>query len=285
MHLAAFLHHVTTIVRRWPIEVVEYIEKDPFVFVCSVIGLPGALAGAYAWLSQIELRPRYEATAKRSLEYARRASKEVHKKWKGAASLTEAEYWQIVQHNEDVLISILDCKKDNRMVAFFDVFPIEDKTAEAFIAGKMNERALLTVNSVLDAGRGGSAKYIYLGSVLAFAPPLRGTEKLQLEFSILPALLKYIREKYPPFPGRVYFALGASRLGDRWHRHCGFTPQGSPDKNKTTQLVYVLASEELAMARHKVPTLRPHGDAELLGIRCSWKARAERPRPADRVPA
>jgi hypothetical protein len=264
MHLIVLIEHLIG-------RIVGFFTDKPVEGVCNVIVLVGFAATCWAtWRKVMEdRRRRYEAVVVKSEEYAHLASRAVHTVWKASPSLTEQEYWQIVQRNPEVLVSILD-NHDNKMVAFFDVFPLKKEVAEAFLEGKTSERTLLTVDSVLDPDSAKRADYIYLGTVLAFPWVLRKSEKLVMEFSLLRPLLSYVLHKYPPRPGRTYFALGASRLGHDWLKHCKFTPRARPEAKKQ-QLVYELRFERLALARSLARKLTPaDSGGKLIPIQCSW---------------
>jgi hypothetical protein len=266
MNVLAFIEHLVN-------QFLKFCADVTVTGVCNVIVLVGFVIACLAALRKFteDHRPRYDAIVIKSEEYARRASKAVHRAWNEDLSLSEQEYWQIVQRNGEVLVSILD-RSDNKMVAFFDVFPLKKEVAEAFLEGRTSERTLLTADSVLDPQDAKQADYIYLGTVLAFPSAFRKSEKLQMEFSLLRPLLSYVVHRYPPRPGRIYFALGASRLGDEWLKQCKFTPRARPEAKKQ-RLVYELHSERLGLAQRVARKLNPgESRGKLTPIQCSWKS-------------
>jgi hypothetical protein len=249
-----------------------------------VIPVFGIIGGTSAWLRRKHehlTKNKYVAKIVKSKIAANMASASVHKLWPGDPLLSEEQYWNIIQYNENVLVSIYD--NNNIMRGFFDVFPLENQATEAFLQGKTTEEMLLSPQTIYKESDHDLSNYIYIGTVLGFPSGLRGgqrrSEKLRLEISMIRPLLKYLNDKFPPRAERIYFAMGSTQLGDNWLRECGFVDTVIPEfgKDKKFRRVYVLHSKDIKAARRKAYKLNlKAGERKLIHIQCAWHSAAHR---------
>jgi hypothetical protein len=218
----------------------------------------------------VEMPAMFEAKVLADPRCAVEASKAVNVLFPGATVLDPTQYAKLVCYNPDILVSIVDPQQNQ--VGFFDVFPIRRRFALEFINGKMGERSFLRSEAIYDSKSAARAKYIYIGTLLAFRQKLTARECLILEYSMISALYKYIFFKYPPLVERRYFALASTRLGDRWLRACHFSVTAMLDFQQKKRIIYELSSNsaELALRAAEATALQCGG--HLVPIRCSWQA-------------
>jgi len=211
----------------------------------------------------------YHAKIVGSEYHARRASEEVKRLFAGDAVLKPAEYWTIVRRNRGMLISIVD--EHNRMRGFFDVFPLKNRVAQAFLRGRLSERSLLSPEGICSPRQAASSKYIYLGTILAFNATSRAA-KLSLEYSMIKPLLKYLKDRYPAKSGRIYFALASTRLGEKWIRACRFNAKTTLSFYGHTRVIYEFRATKTNVKRLGAATNATKGPRgrKPIPIRCTW---------------
>jgi hypothetical protein len=216
--------------------------------------------------------PTYFAKAVPSKIYAEAASDAVHAHWKGDPLLSKEKYWELVQHNPQVLVSILEYGPENsRLVGFFDVFPLRKEFAEEFLNGRSTEQSLLTPQAVHDPQSASEADYIYIGTVLGFRGVLKQGAKLNLEYAMIHALLSYLDKIYGEKTGRVFFALGSTKLGANWLGKCHFDAKVRPAFGGKKHIVFELNSGDVRVARRAAKSLKPRSIKHVAQIRCQWR--------------
>jgi hypothetical protein len=258
-------------VTEWLGRIWERLEHLEPLAVAIEIG--GVLIAVGGWLlsQRHRLKPsEYVAKVEKSRSCAAAASNAVHTLWKDDPLLSREEYWELVKHNPDVLVSIFN--EENKMVGFFDVFPLKAAAAEAFLDGETTEKSLLTPEAVYDARHADQSNYIYIGTVLGLPRMLRSAEKLRLEYSMIRPMLKYLEDRFPPRPDRLYFAMGSSKLGLNWLNECGFTPRSIPSfAGGKLRHIHQLKSEKMKEARRNARHLgTKFHTGKLLSIKCQW---------------
>jgi Putative DNA-binding domain len=217
-------------------------------------------------------RTTYEAIAIGTEAHARRASEAVNDLYRGAPVLSPDRYWEIVKHNSDVLISIVD--ERHRMVGFFDVFPVRDKPAQEFLDGRSTEQLLLTPGAILPRNEAKDANYIYIGTLCAFKTKhiKHGVTPTVLLYSMITPFIKFLRDKYPPRDNRIFFALAASFSGTRWLQSCGFHEKTLQDFHGKMTAIWFSNSTELWRAQRSAKKLKHPQGYPLVSIRCRWGA-------------
>jgi hypothetical protein len=233
----------------------------------SLVTFSGYLV--WLWRNTLRRQPEYMAKVVKSKHYAKAASKAVHTIWKGDPLLNKDQYWEIIDINPDLLVCVFD--EHNKMVGFFDVFPIRDEMAKQFLDGASTEQELLTLHSIYDNRSTHLANYIYIGTLVGMPNLLKGSKRVRLEFSMVGPLLNYLNDKFPPRPGRIYFAMASTRQQVNWMEQCCFTPVDKPGfaGNKLRE-IYQLDYKNMGTAIRKAANLKQENGDTLIPIKCKW---------------
>jgi len=129
--------------------------------------------------------------------------------------------------------------RSGELIGFADVFPLKRQAAEKVLSGDISEDEI-GIDDILGEGHTDSCDHVYIASVVCC---VRSSSLAKTAVEV--AAFQYIRDMYPPRPGRVYIAVGGTSDGRRVLPRWNFKKLVSETLAKRGRAVYALRSEEI----------------------------------------
>lgn len=154
--------------------------------------------------------------------------------------------------NPAVFTAVVD--RRNRLVGFFDVFPLQATTAEELIAGQRSERSLRAADIVPD-GENATVRHIYIATVMY--------NSHHPEFSALVAkdvtmvkLHEHITGTFGDLAGRTVLAFGHTKPGRATLKRFGFVEILPSHQNRQRDPLYRLPTGAMETLERRFAGIR-----------------------------
>ncbi len=154
---------------------------------------------------------------------------------KHCISYEDYKKWR--RKNPIVFTAITD--SDNQLIGFFDVFPLTEEAAQGLISGKLDEHGL-NIEAILPYEKNGSAKHIYIASIMVNSQQTVFSQIIAKEVLLL-KFAEFISDVFPPNEERVLFAYAHTGYGERLLKNSEFRNTALSRDNKQGDPLYELS--------------------------------------------
>jgi hypothetical protein len=141
------------------------------------------------------------------------------------------------QKNPIIFSAVTD--EENRLIGFFDVWPLTEKAAAGLISGKLKEGDLV-IGDIAPFEQNAAAQRIYLASIMANPKqksysPVVAKEVLLLKFA------EFLASTFPPNGERTLFAFGHTLAGETLLKRARFTNTALSEDTRQKDPLYQLS--------------------------------------------
>jgi hypothetical protein len=171
---------------------------------------------------------------------------------KHAISYADYRVWRDI--NPLIFTSVID--DQNRLIGFFDIFPLTSEAGRAIIAGKLTERTL-DARHIIPAEKVQDAAYIHIASILV-NPRQRTFSRVVAKEVVLLKMREFIERNYDPVEKKTYTAFAQSTLGEALLRRCGFSIAVLANENEQHAPLYVLKPDNTDAAIFRFDRVASH---------------------------
>lgn len=140
------------------------------------------------------------------------------------------------QKNRAIFTAITD--EDNRLIGFFDIFPLTDEAAKGLIDGKFKERDL-GIDAILPFEQNMYARKIYIASIMV-NPKQQSFSSIVSKEVLLLKFAEFLSSFFPPNEKRTLFAFAHTLSGEKLLKNAKFKNTVLPMDNKQKDPLYEL---------------------------------------------
>lgn len=143
-------------------------------------------------------------------------------------AITYVDYKRWRRRNPLIFTSVVD--EANRLIGFFDIFPLTTTAANDIISGRISEHSL-TIDHIVPEAATETISYLHLATILRNPRQKRFSPLVAAEVTLL-KMKEFLREHYMPLEQRTYLAFAQSRDGEALLKRCGFAMILLPEQNE-----------------------------------------------------